>query len=65
MSMDEFTDTIMIAGEECLYNPTAKLALIQCENCGHMNQVEVEIEKGEPVFMGFSCENCGYWNGAQ
>jgi len=65
MSMDEFTESIMIADEECLYNPTAGLAAISCENCGHMNRVEVEVDNGEPVFSGFSCENCDYWNGAQ
>lgn len=65
MSMDEFTDTLMIADEECLYNPILKLAAIACENCGHMNRVPVELENREPMVKGFSCETCDYWNGAQ
>ena len=65
MSMDEFTETVVIRGEDCLYNPKTGVAIIQCENCGHLNHVEVELVDGEPRFMGFSCENCGHWNGVE
>lgn len=59
---DGYSESVMIRGEECLYNPTTGIALIQCEKCGHMNHVEVEVVDGEPRFYGFSCENCGTFN---
>lgn len=64
MSMDEFTDTVIIRGEECMYNPKTGIAMIQCEKCGHINHVEVEVVDGQPKFYGFSCENCGAFNSA-
>lgn len=60
--MADFTETIVIRGEDSDYDPVNHIARLVCENCGHMNEVEVEIENGEPQFMGFVCENCGAYN---
>ena len=60
----DFSETVIIRGEECLYDPKAGVAQLQCEKCGHINIVEVEVEDGQPKFYGFSCENCGTFNGA-
>jgi hypothetical protein len=64
MSMDDFTETVIIRGEECMYDPNGGIAILQCEKCGHMNHVEVEVVDGEARFYGFSCENCGTFNSA-
>ena len=63
--MDGFTEVVVIRGEECPYDPERHLARVLCANCSHTNEVEVWIEKGEPVFQGFVCEKCGFWNGPQ
>lgn len=60
--MADFTETIVIRFEDCDYDPVNHIARIMCENCGHMNEVEIEIENNEPRFMGFVCENCGTFN---
>lgn len=62
--MSEFTGTVVVRGEDCPYNPAASVALLQCEKCGHMNTVEIEVVDGEARFYGFSCENCGTFNSA-
>lgn len=64
MGLDDFSVTVVIRGEECLYDPKAGVALLQCEKCGHMNHVDVEVVDGEACFYGFSCENCGALNAA-
>ncbi len=64
MDLDKFTQSVTIRGEECLYDPVAGIAVIQCEKCGHTNYVEVEVVDGQPRFYGFSCENCGTFNSA-
>lgn len=64
MDMSKFTDSVVIRGEECPYDPKAGVALLQCEKCGHMNEVEVEVVGGQAKFYGFSCENCGTFNSA-
>ena len=62
MSYEEYTETVVIRGEECMYDPKAGIAIIQCEKCGHMNHVEIEVADGQAKFYGFSCENCGTFN---
>jgi len=62
MNMDQFTETVVIRGEECAYDPMAGIAIIECEKCGHLNHVEIEVVDGEARFQGFSCENCGTFN---
>lgn len=64
MESDGFDQTITIRGEDCLYNPATGQAQVQCERCGHINLVEVELVDGQARFYGFSCENCGTFNGA-
>lgn len=60
--MAEYTDTIVIKGDECDYDPLNHVARILCENCGVYNEVEVWIKDGEPEFFGFVCEKCAHWN---
>jgi len=62
MSDYDFTDTITIGGEDCDYDPVAKMARIYCCHCGQPNDVEVELENGEPVYMGFTCDKCMQFN---
>lgn len=62
MNMDQFTDSITIGGESFDFDPEKSVALIPCENCGHINEVEVDKEGDEYVPSSFSCENCGHWN---
>jgi hypothetical protein len=57
------TETILIRGEECRYDPVLGIALIPCENCGQHNEIEIEIHDSQPSFMGFVCEKCGHYNG--
>lgn len=62
--MPEYTTTLLIRGEECDYAPEGHMARIPCENCGHVNEVEVWTDDaGAADFSGFACENCGHWNG--
>jgi hypothetical protein len=63
--LDGFSEVVVIRGEECQYDPVRHVARIMCENCAHINEVDVWIENGEPGFMGFVCEKCGHWNGPQ
>ncbi len=62
MNMEKFSGSITIAGEVYDYNPEGLTALIPCENCGHINEVDVNEVEGEYVPSSFSCENCGHWN---
>lgn len=55
-------DTVKIDGELYDYDPEAKTALIPCENCGHINEVDLDEEGGEMVWHSFVCENCGHFN---
>lgn len=61
----DFTDTVVICGEECDYDPKACVARIYCCHCGACNEVEVSLENGEPVYMGFSCDKCMLFNEAE
>ncbi|GAU07484.1 hypothetical protein DPF_0168 [Desulfoplanes formicivorans] len=60
--MEKFSESITIDGELFDYNPEDATALIPCENCGHINVVEVSKVDGDYVPSSFSCENCGHWN---
>lgn len=63
-AMPEYTATLIIRGEGCDYDPEEHVARIPCENCGHINEVEVWTDDaGAADFSGFACENCGHWNG--
>ncbi len=62
--MSGYGETILIRGVDCDYDPTRHVVRIVCENCGHMNEVELELENGEPCFLGFVCENCGTFHPA-
>lgn len=62
MSEPDFTQNVTIKGDEWQYDPALKIARIACENCGHYNDVDVDMENGQPQFMGFVCEKCGHWN---
>jgi len=65
VAMPEYTTTLLIRGEECDYDPEGHMARIPCENCGHVNEVEVWTDDaGAADFSGFACENCGHWNGS-
>jgi hypothetical protein len=59
---EEFTGTAIVRGEECMYDPKAGVVILQCEKCGHMNHVEIEVVDGAARFYGFTCENCGTFN---
>lgn len=54
--------TITICGAEVDYDPQTHIAKIYCSNCGHLNEVEVWIEKDVPNFQGFVCDNCNHYN---
>ncbi len=60
-----FTETVILRGVECDYDPERHLALVYCENCSERNEVEVWIEDGVPVFAGFVCVKCGAFNGPE
>ncbi|SIO40969.1 hypothetical protein [Halodesulfovibrio marinisediminis] len=62
MNMDQFTDSITIDGEIYDFDPERSVALMPCENCGHLNEVEVTKQSDEYAPSAFSCENCGHWN---
>jgi lysyl-tRNA synthetase class I len=62
MNMENFSESITINGEIYEYDPNGLTALIPCENCGHMNVVDVNEMDGEYFPSSFSCENCGHWN---
>lgn len=58
-----YTETIVLAGVECDYDPERHIARIYCSNCSTPNEVEVWIgDDGEPQYAGFVCENCGTFN---
>ncbi len=58
----DFTDTIRICGEDCEYDPVACMARMYCCHCGQPNEVEVMLEDGQPVYMGYSCDKCMLFN---
>lgn len=58
MSEYEYTTTVTICGEECDYDPVARVARIHCVHCGAPTDVEVELEDGHPVYMGHACDKC-------
>lgn len=60
-----FTETIIIKGEECPYDPVSHIAQVLCNSCSQTNEIEVYVENGEAQFMGFVCEKCGAWNGVE
>ncbi len=60
--MLEFTETIVINGQDCDYDPVSKTARIWCSNCSEPNDVEISFVDGEPAYDGFVCEKCGTWN---
>ncbi len=62
MNMDKFSGSITIDGEIYDFDPSRSLALMPCENCGHLNEVEIAKEDGKYTPSSFSCENCGHWN---
>jgi len=62
MDMEKFSESITIDGEVFDFNPEDSTAMIPCENCGHMNEVDVSEVDGVYVPSSFSCENCGHWN---
>jgi hypothetical protein len=62
MNMDKFSESVTIGGEIYEYDPKGLTALIPCENCGHMNVVNVNEVEGEFFPASFVCENCGHWN---
>lgn len=61
--MGEFNETVRIDGELYDFDPETNTALIPCENCGHMNEVDVSQEGGEDWgWSSFMCVNCGHFN---
>lgn len=66
MEMDAFTQTVIINGMECPYDPENHMALVLCENCSETNEVECWLsDDGEPEFAGFVCIKCGHYNAPQ
>jgi len=62
IDLENYTETIVIAGEEYRYDPKRNMALIYCENCSNQEEVEV-IEQGEVcVVYWFMCSQCGHFN---
>lgn len=58
-----FTQTLVLGGVECDYDPETHIARIYCANCSELNEVEVWLdENGEPEYAGFVCEKCGAFN---
>ncbi|WP_319468108.1 hypothetical protein [uncultured Pseudodesulfovibrio sp.] len=62
MSADQFSSSISIDGEVFDFDPERSLALMPCDNCGHLNEVEVTRTGEAYTPTSFSCENCGHWN---
>lgn len=62
MNMEKFSGSVTVNGEIYDFNPESSTALIPCDNCGHINKVEVSKEGNTYVSSSFSCENCGHWN---
>ncbi len=62
MDMNRFVSDIKIDGEIYDYDPKTSTALVPCDNCGHINEVDVTKEGDKYVLSSFSCENCGHWN---
>lgn len=62
MNGDGFTQTVIVNGQECDYDPEREIALIYCSDCSELNEVTVYLENGEVVFQGFVCDKCGAWN---
>jgi predicted RNA-binding Zn-ribbon protein involved in translation (DUF1610 family) len=62
MAEGNFTEDIALYGEFYDYDPKQNLVLYPCENCGHLNAVELQDEGGEKSIGPFACENCGHWN---
>ncbi len=60
-----FTETVILGGAECDYDPKRRLARVYCRNCSKRNETEVWIKDGQPVFPGFICIWCGAWNGPE
>jgi DNA-directed RNA polymerase subunit RPC12/RpoP len=60
--MDE-TQTIILGGVECDYDPATRIALVYCAHCSEQNAVEVWLaEDKTPQYAGFVCEKCGFFN---
>lgn len=58
-----FSETLILGGVECDYDPETHIALIYCSNCSERNEVDVWIgDDGEPEYAGFVCEKCGAFN---
>lgn len=61
--LNRYSETILICGEECPYDPERKVALVRCENCSNQEEVDVvAVENGKGVVYGFMCSQCGHFN---
>jgi transposase-like protein len=61
--MADYTETVVINGEECDYDPAAQMARMYCDSCGQPNEVPAfREEDGSVDFQGFVCEHCGAFN---
>ncbi|EFL50317.1 conserved hypothetical protein [Solidesulfovibrio fructosivorans JJ]] len=58
-----YSETVILSGVECDYDPETHIALVYCSNCSERNEVEVFLdENGEPEYAGFVCAKCGTFN---
>jgi len=60
-----FTETVILGGVECDYDPESRIALVYCRDCSERNEVEVWIKDGIPEYLGFVCVKCGAFNGPE
>lgn len=58
----EFTETVLVAGVECDYDPASRVALVYCTVCAQGNEVEVRVENDVLEYPGFLCAHCGSFN---
>lgn len=58
-----FTETVILGGAECDYDPESRIARVYCANCSECNEVEVFLDAhGVPEYAGFVCAKCGTFN---
>lgn len=64
IDLERFTETVIIDGEEYRYDPESGMALVSCENCSNMEEVECEVVEGVGKICAFMCTQCGHFNQA-
>jgi len=62
MEGPDFSALVRIWGEDCDFDPVAGVARIYCIHCGNACHVDLDVENGKPVFLGFTCDRCGLFN---